>query len=419
MKRSHRIPAVVAAATASILFVGVPISAADPAPSFSVTVNGTGAWNYPDDTPANPFIDSNGQFYFQESDSSYAASDPHEWSFYSGTNFDDATPDATLDNAVDPANRQDSNGNTIWRCNNSPTGLEATYAPAGSSYAERNFCDLNGVWVDPDTGYWYGAVHNEFTPQPFGDGLHYDAIDLAVSKDKGKTWKIQSHIITSPYATKRGDTGAFPQQTYDYGDGDPRLYVDTASGYFYIYYGSRIVDKGSGGKWQAFYEHVARAPMSDKMASGSWHKYYAGTWSQPGVGGKESNLVPVSAANPSGYTPPSAEYNPNTPGTTSQQVAASKTPPTSPLFVMDITYDAYLGEYIGEPQGVDQSGNAPQQYYATKSLATPRWKLIGDTGSYHTASWYRWFIDSANATSSNIVGKTLRDYCSVACSNGS
>ncbi|GAB3580015.1 RICIN domain-containing protein [Calidifontibacter terrae] len=98
--------------------------------------------------------------------------------------------------------------------------------------------------------------------------------------------------------------------------------------------------------------------------------------------------------------------------------AVGKTPPTSPLFVMDITYNAYLGLYIGEPQGVDQSGNAPQEIYATDNLATPKWKLIGDTGSYTTASWYRWFLDTANASSSAIVGRSFRMYCSFGCSNG-
>jgi hypothetical protein len=144
---------------------------------------------------------------------------------------------------------------------------------------------LAGVWVDPDTGDWVGLVHNEFSPQPYGDGLHFDGIDRAISSDNGKTWRITERIITSPYATTRGDESAFPQQTYSYGDGDPRLTVDIASGYFYVFYGSRVLNKG--GSWVAFYAHVARAPMSGKMVAGSWEKYYAGSWSQPGVGGKE------------------------------------------------------------------------------------------------------------------------------------
>ncbi|WP_329172863.1 RICIN domain-containing protein [Streptomyces sp. NBC_01477] len=391
-------------------------SAAPPTSGYTVTVGSSGSWTHPTDTPASPYLDKDGTFYFQQSAALYGASDPRYWDFFTGANLDTATRSSAISNAVNPSNSSDRNNDTTWRCNNSPTGLTATAAPSGSGYAQKNYCDLSGVWVDPDTGDWYGLVHNEFTPQPFGDGLHYDAIDYAVSTDQGMTWTIKAHVITSPYSTKRGDTTAFPNQTYSYGDGDQRLLVDTASGYFYAYYGSRVVDKNGG--WKAFYEHVARAPISGKMAPGSWQKWYDGAWSQPGAGGKESNLVPATSATSTGYTPAPAEYDPASTGSVDQQVAAGKAPPTSPLFVMDVTYDAYLGLYIGEPQAVDQSGNAPQQFYATDDLSTQKWYLLGDTGSYTDASWYRWFIDSANKTGSGIVGKSFRSYCSFGCAAG-
>ncbi|AKU19250.1 ricin B lectin [Luteipulveratus mongoliensis] len=393
-----------------------PAHAADDA-TYTVTVDSKGSWTDPDDTPANSYIDKDGTYYYQQAHALYGANDQRRWTFYTGTNFDTAKRSSAISDAVNPANSDDKNNETTWRCNNSPTGKEATNPPAGSGYSQKNFCDLSSVWVDPDTGNGYGLVHNEFTPQPFGDGLHYDAIDYAVSADQGKTWTIKDHVITSPYSTKRGDNAAFPQKTYDYGDGDQRLYVDTASGYFYAFYGSRIVDKG--GSWKAFYSHVARAPISGKMAPGSWKKWYDGAWVEPGTGGKESNMTPVASAGDTGYTPADKEYSPASTGTVTEQVAAGKTPPTSPLFVMDITYNAYLGLYIGEPQAVDQSGNAPQQIYATDNLATQKWKLIGDTGSHTNASWYRWFLDSANKTSSTIVGKNFRSYCSFGCSGDS
>ncbi|MBF9073109.1 RICIN domain-containing protein [Streptacidiphilus sp. NEAU-YB345] len=393
-------------------------SSHDPsAATYTITIGSTGAYNYADDTPASPYIDKNGAFYFQESDSLYGATDPRQWSFYNGTDFSTATADKQLDNAVNPANSQDSNADTTWRCNNSPTGLTSTYAPAGSGYAQRNYCDLLGVWVDPDTGNWYGLVHNEFTPEPFGANSfsHYDAIDYAVSTNQGKTWTIKGHAITSPYSTQRGDTSAFPNGTFDYGDGDPRLFVDTASGYFYVYYGSRIVPKAGTPGSTGDLAHVARAPISAKMATGSWSKWYDGSWSQPGVGGLESNMVPVDASNPNGWTPVANDYNPANPGTVDQQIAAGLLPAKSKLVVMNIAYDAYLGLYIGEPETQQQSGTEPQQYYATDNLATQKWYLIGDSGTYTSGSWYRWFLDSANLTSSTIIGKSFRSYCAIAC----
>lgn len=383
--------------------------------TYTVTVGSPVPFTHPTDTPASPYLDRDGTFHYQQSAALYGAKDPRTWDFYTGKDFDTATFDKTLSKAVNPANPADRNDDTTWRCNNSPTGRGATYAPAGSGYAQKNYCDLSGTWVDPDTGDWYGLVHNEFTPQPFGDGLHYDAVDYAVSTDRGRTWTVRDHVITSPYSTERGDTAAFPNQTYSYGDGDQRLFVDTASGYFYVYYGSRIIDKSGG--WKAFYEHVARAPIAAKMAPGSWRKWYDGAWSQPGTGGKESNIVPVDAGHPTGYTPASAEYDPANTGTAAQQIAAGKMPPTSPLFVMNIAYDAHLGLYIGEPQAVDQRGDSPQYLYATDDLTTQKWRLIGDTGSYTNASWYRWFLDSASRTGSTIVGRSFRSYCAFGCSH--
>ncbi|MEY9932038.1 hypothetical protein ABH926_006687 [Catenulispora sp. GP43] len=420
-RKSLAVTTAVAAVAAMALLPSGQASAASGAaganPSYQITIGAVNSFAYPDDTPASAYLDTDGSFHFQESYSLYAKTDPRAWEFYSGTNFDDATLDTGLSNAVNPANSQDANNDTTWRCNNSPTGLESTYMNNGTGYySQRNYCDLSGTWVDPDTGDWYGLVHNEFTPQPFGDGLHYDAIDYAVSHDKGKTWSILGHAITSPYSTTRNDTKAFPNQTYDYGDGDQRLFVDPASGYFYVFYGSRVVNKpGTKGTQNGGLAHVARAPISGKMAAGTWQKWYNGSWSQPGIGGLESNMEPVDAANPTGYTAPSHDYNPANTGTADQQMAAGTLPTKSPLFIMNITYDAYLGLYIGEPETVGQTGKEPQQFYATDNLATQKWHLIGDSGSYVSGSWYRWFADTANKWSPTIVGKTFRSYCSIAC----
>ena len=381
--------------------------------TYRVSIGAVNSFAYPDDTPASAYLDSDGSFHFQESYSLYAKTDPRAWEFYAGTDFDDATLDTGLSNAVNPADPQDKNNDTTVRCNTSPTGLESTYMNNGTGYySQRNYCDLSGTWVDPDSGDWYGLVHNEFTPQPFGDGLHYDAIDYTVSHDHGKTWSILGHAITSPYSTTRNDTAAFPNQTYDYGDGDQRLFVDPASGYFYVFYGSRVVNKpGAAGTQTGGLAHVARAPISGKMAAGTWQKWYDGAWTQPGIGGLESNMEPVDAANPTGYTAPAHDYDPANTGTADQQMAAGELPAKSPLFIMNITYDAYLGLYIGEPETVGQTGKEPQQFYATDNLATQKWHLIGDSGSYVSGSWYRWFADGANKWSPTIVGKTFRSYC--------
>ncbi len=410
------VPLTIAALAVSASPAGALPKAVPAGATFTGSVGARASGPSATDTPAFPFIDRDGTYYHQQSAALYGINDHRVWDFYTGTNMDTASKSSTLSNYVNPSNSQDRNNNTTWRCNNSPTGVTSSSDPSGT-YSQKNFCDLAGIWVDPDNGYWYGLVHNEFTGSPFGDGLHYDAIDRAVSRDQGKTWSILDHVVTSPFSTTRGDTAAFPNQTYYYGDGDQRLLIDTASGYFYMFYGSRVINKTGG--WFSFQGHVARAPIASKMAPSSWQKWYNGSWSQPGVGGKESSLVPVTGAGQTGYATAAKEYNPANTGTAAQQIAAGKLQATSPLFVMDVAYNAYLGLYIGQPQAVDQSGNAPQQYYATDDLSKQQWTLIGDTGSYRTASWYRWFLDPANKTSNQIIGKDFRSYCYFSCSSGS
>ena len=127
-------------------------------------------------------------------------------------------------------------------------------------------------------------------------------------------------------------------------------------------------------------------------------------------------MEPVDSSNPTGYTAPAHDYNPANAGTVDQQVSAGELPSKSPLFIMNITYDAYLGLYLGTPEVV--SGTQPQQYYVTDDLATQKWYYIGDSGSAYTqGSWYRWFADSADKWNPTIVGKSFRAYCSVACVN--
>ncbi|WP_412538798.1 RICIN domain-containing protein [Longispora sp. K20-0274] len=502
-----------------------PALAADP--TYTITTGATGSYAYADDTAAYPLIDSDGKFYFQSSHSLYGATDSRKWNFWTGTDIDTGVTTAPIASAPD-------NANTKTRCNNSPTGLESTYDPRPTTgYSERNYCDLIGVWVDPDTSDWYGVVHNEFTPSPFGDGLHYDSIDYARSTDHGGTWTILDHIITSPFSTWRANdqlwtraadgsfkvggncldvqgggpaagtavvkypcnggpnqkwtvtgstlvhpssgrcltssgTGAgatftiqdctgsatqtfamptagakgqlrltgtpancvdavatlklavcndptkdgreqFPNQTYYFGDGDPKLFVDNASGYFYIQYDTQVLNQAGGGRVDL--AHVARAPISAKMAPSSWKKWYGGTWTQPGVGGKEASLLPFDGTN----TPYINDaYNPLNTGTTAQQIAAGQLP-SLPLGRLNVAYDAYLGRYITMARPQSPTTSMPLHVYTTSDLATQKWVDIGTVADPSAAAWYRSLLDSTSKTSNYLVGKTFRDYCIYSC----
>ncbi|WOO78374.1 uncharacterized protein LOC62_02G001922 [Vanrija pseudolonga] len=401
------------------------------APGYTVNVGTVGVWKFADDTPGWSFLDKDGSYHLQQSHSLYSDNESREWNFFTGNTIDDVYWDYPLSKFVNPANPLDSNGNTTWRCNNSPTGKIATYAPRTPDangkapypdYSQKNFCDLIGVWVDPDTGDWYGLIRelDVFSGHPYGDALHFDRIDYAISKDQGQTWNIVEGILSTPYGNyQRGDNVTFPGATYSWGAGDQRLVVDVASGYFYINYYSRIIDKYNLNIWKAFYAHAARAPISSKFAAGSWQKWYNGAWSEPGLGGRESGIIPVVNDGDLGYTPPAKDYNPKNLQTADQQIALGLTPPTTPLFWMDASYNPYLGQWVGQPNAVDTNHNVSQQFYGSADLTTQKWKLLGDSGpSYKTMSQYRWFIDSASKTSGHYIGKNFRGYCSFGCSTG-
>ncbi|WP_329562160.1 RICIN domain-containing protein [Kitasatospora sp. NBC_01266] len=535
---NFRTPRRARAALASLVPLALAVTCVAPVtsagattPSYTITTGTTGSYAYADDTPAYPFIDSNGQFYFQSSHSLYAGSDSRAWNFYTGTDIDTNVSKAAISSAPD-------NADTTVRCNTSPTGQMSTYDPRGSQtsgYAEKNYCDLIGVWVDPDTGTWYGAVHDEFTPSPFGDGLHYDSIDYAQSTDHGSTWTITDHMITSPFTTWRENdqlftpatdgsvhtnggqclditgggttagtavgkygctgnanqkwtvsngtlvnpasglcltasgTGAgstftlqtcsgattqtlttpaagakgqikltgtptscidststlqlaacndpskdgkaqFPNQTYYYGDGDPKLFVDYASGYFYLYYDTQILNQAGGGRVDL--GHVARAPISGKMAPSSWTKWYNGSWTQPGQGGKEADLI-ASDGTTSGYI--NDAYNPANTGTTAQQLTAGQLPSAAPLAWLDVAYDAYLGMYISTARPENPVTATPLHFYGTTDLSTQKWVDLGTTSSPSGAAWYRSLLDGTSRTANQLVGKSFRNYCMYSC----
>ncbi|MER7754833.1 RICIN domain-containing protein [Kitasatospora sp. NPDC097643] len=526
------------ALAATAVGAGGASPAAAATPTYTITTGATGTYAYADDTPAYPFIDSDGKFSFQSSHSLYGGSQGRAWQFWTGKDIDTGVTRAAIASAPD-------NADTTARCNNSPTGQLSSYDPKGSptsGYAERNYCDLIGVWVDPDTGDWYGAVHNEFTPSPFGDGLHYDSIDYAQSTDHGATWTIKDHIITSPFTTWRANdqlwtmaadgsvrlgggsggkcldvsgggtaagttvgtygctgnanqkwtatggtlvnpasdlcltasgTGAgstftiqgcgtspapatqafttpatgtkgrltssgtttcvdgsttlrlaacndptrdgrdqFPNQTYYYGDGDPKLFVDHASGYFYLYYDTQILNQSGGGRVDL--GHVARAPISGKMAPSTWKKWHGGTWTEPGTGGKEADLVPSDGTSP-GYL--DDVYDPANTGTTAQQLAAGRLPSAPPLAWLDVAYDAYLGKYISMARPENPTTSSPLHVYATSDLATQQWVDIGTVSNPSGGAWYRSLLDGTSKTANYLVGKTFRNYCMYSCTS--
>lgn len=70
--------------------VQAPVELARADAQYSIKVGDIGPWQYPDDTPAQGFIDKSGKYYFQQSAALYEIQQSRAWRFYSGETIDDA-----------------------------------------------------------------------------------------------------------------------------------------------------------------------------------------------------------------------------------------------------------------------------------------------------------------------------------------
>lgn len=362
------------------------------------------------DTPNYLFNDADGTFYLQNAYSQYdTAPEDHFWDFYTGKNALDPKLELSKAHSVYDTQKMCETGNPVYTAFYSVPGRK----PGPKGFADGNFCDVMGVWVDPDTGDWYGIVHNELYP----NAPRIDALSYAISKDKGVTWILQAPIATSPYGV-----GSDKEHYYYYGDGDPRLIVDTASGYFYFFYFSRIMSSSGGAFLDHTWEHVIRAPISKKMAPDSWEKYYHGTWSQ--TKGIDWICDPTVSSCGTGAVAASMESNVGADGDpviqqemiqpiAKQTVGDLNTYGISGLTNTNVSWSVYLQKYIAEV--IDK--NAQQiQFYVSDDLAKQKWTYAGSVPYQNDAAWYWWMVDAGNLSSVNNLGKTFLAYCTISCS---
>jgi hypothetical protein len=234
----------------------------------------------------------------------------------------------------------------------------------------------SGVWRQG--GIWYTPVHVEYSygeqpNEPCSYPHHQRRIGLATSTDQGGHWHYQGDILTyDPNMPK-------PDPSYsNFGDGDLRLFVDSAAGYFYIYYLTSWTSPNSNQLLNP-YMAVARSPIHAHMAPGSWTKWYNGSWNQPGLQGLDSEVFPN--ATPS----------------------------------LSVQYNAYLGQYMM----IDNVmiNNTPVGRIATATdLSIQNWQTV-DTNFPNTLQWYNWPVDPRTQNRYQI-GRTFRLYSSQNGNNG-
>ncbi|MDR1720027.1 MAG: hypothetical protein LBR67_07940 [Dysgonamonadaceae bacterium] len=146
---------------------------------------------------------------------------------------------------------------------------------------------LGGIWYDKTAKKLYAPLHCEYFD---GASQPHRHIHLASSADKGLTWQYEGPIVTrddpSEHIRKPSE---FSGLLWDGGAGDFQLYPDERSGYVYLYASTYLWMKEGRQDLTGFNRHlVARCAMKDMANTNAWHKFYNGTWDEPGLGGKES-----------------------------------------------------------------------------------------------------------------------------------
>lgn len=186
-------------------------------------------------------------------------------------------------------------------------------------------------------------------------------IHLASSTDMGKTWKYEGPIVTRDNPDLSLPNGRETSGLYwDGGEGDFFIYVDDKEGYIYLYTNSYTWPKPGVRAPYFFRHHVARCKISDKMAPGKWQKFYNGTWTQPGLGGKASDV--------------NAYY---------------------------VMYNTYLKKYLS----FNYDNSISTCTDLSKQDWTPCFKIKGDY--WGGTESFAWLITNANKTNTYLGGKTL------------
>ena len=279
-------------------------------PTYTLDASHTLSSSLVGDIAGSAFVGKDGAFHWLSSYADYTTTDSGSYT----TTFTN-TDLGALNNQVGSGTTSQAVDTYYNRPGSLCYQIDKAAANAAPSPYEDDHCDVVGIWVDPTTGYWHGVVNDEYDFNPWSttgptvsqriqSGIHGNRILTATSTDDGNSWTYGGEIITSPFTDQDAfDATADPGKTWDYGVAGTRLFVDYATGYFYVVYNTAVKLK-PGYTTVASWPSIARAPISGGMVPGTWDKYDDGGWQQPGVGGVDGDV-----GNPLGLV---ASYSPAT-----------------------------------------------------------------------------------------------------------
>lgn len=157
-------------------------------------------------------------------------------------------------------------------------------APGPSGSFDNGYAGVSAVVRVGETFYgFYHAEDHEGLPEiPGGIPGYYASIGLVTSND-GSTWTKRGQVLTS---NKPKEWQAYENQG-DRGAAEPGAVVTTDGRYLLLYYTEHSRVDG-----RAVDICVARADLdAGAPLPGAFKKYYQGSFSEPGIGGRDTPVV--------------------------------------------------------------------------------------------------------------------------------
>lgn len=161
-----------------------------------------------------------------------------------------------------------------------PSGTKDTY--------DETHAGIGGMYIDKDKDeilVFFNAERAVELPTPQGGRYRsYASCGVAVSKDKGKSFEK-----LGPYLSGRPLDPDW--QGNCQGNACPSICVDHTGQWLYCYYHEHSRKNPATGQNRSVIICMARSKITDSGKPGTWQKYYEGDFSQPGLGGFDSEIA--------------------------------------------------------------------------------------------------------------------------------
>ncbi|MFN0016976.1 MAG: hypothetical protein ACKVP0_01885 [Pirellulaceae bacterium] len=169
------------------------------------------------------------------------------------------------------------------------------------SYDEQ-YSGVNSVFMNKDRKEILAFFHAE---KPTGgrdkEGTFrfYASIGLAVSNDGTTLNKVGPILTGRPQDPNWMGTAQ--------GNAEPSVCLDHTGKWLYLYYTEHSQKDAATGKSRGVITCMARSKVEDGARPGTWKKFYKGSFSEPGLGGKDSEIANCYAASVT-YIPAMKKY---------------------------------------------------------------------------------------------------------------